>query len=104
VPATVSTYGPDNGQSMRVTSARGDLTGQREMALVGDEGRPVGEARCTQTFRFSPDLPPSKKPTMLLCWRITKSKSVYVITTKPNGTPSEPETVTMLNKEWSKLG
>src|SRR5262245_20140734 len=34
--------------TLRVVTARGDLTGQEELAWVVDGGHPVGEARCTQ--------------------------------------------------------
>lgn len=104
VPATVQTYGADNGQTMRVVTARGDLTGQREMAWAADSGHRVGDAWCTQNFRFSPDRPASVRPTMLLCWRTSAHRSAYVVTVNPTGKPSEQDTVAVINREWSKLG
>ncbi|GAA0916867.1 hypothetical protein GCM10009557_89070 [Virgisporangium ochraceum] len=88
---------------MRVVTARGDLTGQREMAWAADDGHRVGNAWCTQNFQFSPDRPASVRPTMLLCWRISDQRSVYVVTVDPSGKPSENDTVAAIDREWAKL-
>jgi hypothetical protein len=35
------------GGTMRITTAKGDLTGQKDQLMAGDAGVPVGAARCT---------------------------------------------------------
>jgi hypothetical protein len=103
VPVKESTVSK-NGQTMRVVSARGDLTGQRELTWAADAGHQVGAARCTQNFQFSPDSPAAVRPTMLLCWRTSALKSVYVIDVNPKGRPSEADTTAALTWEWYRLG
>ena len=89
---------------MRIVTARADLTGQREMVLAADAGHAVGDISCTQNFRFSQDIPPKIRPTMLLCWRMSAQRSVYIITINTKGKPSQRETVAAINREWAKLG
>jgi len=103
IPVNESTVTRD-GRTLRIVSARADLTGQRELTWAADTGHPVGSARCTQNFQFSPNSPAGVRPTMLLCWRTSAHKSVYVIETNPGGRPSESEAVAALNHEWFRLG
>src|SRR5437763_507008 len=93
-----------NGQTLRVVSARADLTGQRELTWAADAGHQVGTARCTQNFQFSPDSPAAIRPTMLLCWRTSTQKSVYVIEVNLKGRPSEADATGTLTWEWYRLG
>jgi hypothetical protein len=87
----------DGRQTLRVVSADGDLTGQQEMVLVGDEGTPVGSVRCTQNFRFSRDAPAETKPTMMICWWITPTRSVYALAVDRTGSaPSAATTAAVV--------
>ncbi|MCY1145361.1 hypothetical protein OWR29_45795 [Actinoplanes sp. Pm04-4] len=93
-----------SGGMMRIYSAKGDLSNQREMLWAADEGEPAGDARCTQKFRFAQNATPAVRPSMLLCWRITDSRSVVVLTTAKKGTPSIPQSVKAIDTQWNKVG
>ncbi|WP_328460488.1 hypothetical protein OHA21_29950 [Actinoplanes sp. NBC_00393] len=93
-----------DGETLRVVSAKYDLTGQREMLWAADKGHKVGDASCTQRFRFSNDTKPTERPSMLLCWRTSEAKSVVTVAVTKEGRPSEEKTVAALQKEWMKLG
>lgn len=92
------------GGTLKVVSAKSDLTGQRELGIVADDGRAVGEARCTQNVRFSAEAPAVEKPTMLICWRTSAGRSVYTVSVVRTGRPSAETAVAALNKRWAKLG
>jgi hypothetical protein len=91
-------------RTLRLVTAHADLTGQRELAWAADEGRVVGSSRCTQNFRLNPNDPAVVRPTMLLCWRISKTKSVYTVAVDLAGKPSEKDSVATIDKAWSSLG
>jgi len=105
VVPTVTTSGSlkRDRRTMRVITARGDLTGQRELAWAADEGRAVGNARCTQNFRFNPGASVGERPTMLLCWRTSSDRSVYTVAVDLDGRPSTSDSVAAIDKAWSKL-
>ena len=105
-PVTVTTTGslPKDHHTMRIVSAHADLTGQRELAWAADSGHPVGAARCTQNFRFNPQSPAGIRPTMLMCWRTSQAKSVYVISVDLDHKPSEQAATAVLSQTWNKLG
>jgi hypothetical protein len=93
-----------SGGTMRVTSARYDLTGQRELLWAADGGTAVGEARCTQNFHFTNAKKPRIRPTMLMCWRTSPAKSVITIAVVKQGRPSTATSVEALDAEWARLG
>jgi hypothetical protein len=95
---------PKDGHTLHVWSARADLSAQREMTLAGDAGQPVGKARCTQKFRFTEGSAPVEKPTALLCWRFTPSKSVYLLAVDIRHRPSKKAAAATINKVWKKMG
>ena len=92
------------GGTLKVVSAKQDLTGQRELSIVADKGRAVGEARCTQEIRFADSAESVEKPSMLICWRTSAGRSVYTVAVVPKGRPSADKSVAALEKQWSKLG
>ena len=92
------------GGTMRVISAKSDLSGQQEMLWAADQGKPAGSARCTQNFRFAQNDKPAVRPTMLLCWRITDERSVVVLSVAPNGAPAQTQTLNALDTQWDRLG
>jgi hypothetical protein len=94
----------DDKATLKVVSARQDLTGQRELSWAADEGKLVGKVRCTQKVRFAEGAPAVEKPTLLLCWRTSEAKSVYTLAVNLTGKPSTKRSVTAVNKEWKKLG
>jgi hypothetical protein len=105
VAPTVTNIGSlqTDGLTMRVVSAKYDLTGQRELAWAADGGEPVGAARCTQNFRFSNTGTPQERPTMLLCWHTSAGKSVLTVAVTKSGRPSRSASVAAIDKAWSAL-
>lgn len=91
-------------RTMKVVSARTDLTGQRELAWIADAGEVVGTARCTRKFRIGAKTEPTERPTMLLCWRTSATRSAYTLAVDIDKRPSETVSVEALNKAWEKLG
>ncbi|WP_148308129.1 hypothetical protein [Actinoplanes friuliensis] len=100
------TYGSvrTTGETLKVYSAKDDLTGQKELAWVADGGESVGDARCTQKIRVSPDAPAKERPTLLLCWRTSETKSVYTVSVSVHGVPSKKKSVAAITKEWRLMG
>ena len=102
---TETQSGSLNGSgTLKVVSARADLTGQRELGIVADEGVAVGNARCTQNVRFSAGAPAQEKPTLMICWRTSAQKSVYTVSAVKSGRPSAATAVAALDRQWTKLG
>jgi hypothetical protein len=102
---TVKTFGSvqKNRRTLRVMSARQDLSGQRELGWVADDGVPVGDARCSQNFRLSTGVPVTEKSSLLVCWRLSKKKSVYTVAVTIGARPSKAESVAAIDKAWSRL-
>jgi hypothetical protein len=101
---TVTNSGsPGDSTTLRVISARGDLTGQRELAWVADDGTKAGDARCSQTIQLSPDTKPARKPTLLICWRTSATRSVVTVMVNLAGHPSTKASVAALDKRWAAL-
>jgi hypothetical protein len=90
--------------TVRVQSARFDLTGQRDLSMAGDSGRPYGTARCTQNMRFPDDPNVREVPSMLLCWRTSLNRSVVTMAVAASGRPSAARSIQLLDQEWVKLG
>jgi len=92
-----------DGATLRVVSARGDLTGLRELALLADGGVAVGDAHCGQNFRFTAGAPAVEKPTMMICWRTSPERSVYTVAVSKTGRPSAEAGVAAITEQWIKL-
>jgi hypothetical protein len=95
---------PVDRHTMRVVTARGNLTGQRELAWVADTGQPVGDARCTQNFKIGPGGKPRVRPTMLICWRTSADRSVYTVLVDIEHPPSKQASVQAIDEAWTRLG
>ena len=105
VTVTDSGSMPKDHHTLRVVSARKDLTGYHELGWAADSGHAVGAARCTQNFRIGgPNVPARVRPTMLLCWRTSQTRSVYVLAVDIDRKPSEQTAVATITKVWAKLG
>ncbi len=63
-----------------------------------------GDAECTKTIRLSPDVPPRERPTLLLCWRLSGTRSVYTVAVDMDGKPDPEESLVALEKRWATLG
>jgi hypothetical protein len=106
ITATVTTSGsmPQLHHTLRVVSARANLTGRRELAWAADTGHAVGDARCTQNFRFNPYSSARLRPTLLLCWRASAGKTVYTVAVDVDHRPSERASVAVIDRAWKSLG
>jgi len=109
-PAANAVMGPvnerntaDKSGSLRIITAQHDLSGQREMLWAADDGKPAGNARCTDKFHFSNAQKPEVLPTMLMCWRTAAAKSVVVIKVTYHGRPAARDTAAVVDREWAKL-
>jgi hypothetical protein len=94
---------PKDHQTLTVVYAKGDLTGHRELTWVADGGHAVGSARCSQKFRVGPTGVPAVRPTMLICWHTSATRSVYTVLVDLDHAPSERESVATISRIWSTL-
>jgi hypothetical protein len=90
--------------TIRVVSAKFDLTGQQEMLIAADRGRPVGDARCTHRLHFSNADEPREIPNVLLCFRTSATRSVVTLAIGKKVSPSAATSTAVLAREWAKLG
>jgi hypothetical protein len=90
--------------TVRVISARGDLTGQRELAWAADDGVAYHDAHCTQRLKFANNGTAETKPTVMMCWRTSATKSVVTVLVRPHGKPSMADAVTVLDRRWAAMG
>jgi hypothetical protein len=104
VMATASGDVQKDHKTIKVVTSHSDLTGQGELAWAADAGHAVDGAKCTQNFRFNPGSKVGERPTMLLCWRTSATKSVYTLAVDVDRRPSEKDSVAALDKAWQKLG
>jgi hypothetical protein len=94
----------NDGGTMRVVTAHGDLTGLRELAWVAGGVTVHGDVRCTQTFRFANQAKPTRQPTLLLCWKTSPTRSVVTAQVRTDGHPSVSRSTAVIAREWRKLG
>lgn len=88
--------------TLRIISADFDLTGQRVLAWAADRGKAVSRSvRCTQNLKFAGDPAPSIRPTVLLCWRTSATRSVATFLTDSAGHPSVARSVQVIDREWT---
>jgi len=90
--------------SLRIITAKFDLSGQRELLWAADRGEAVGDSHCTQNFHFSHNTKPAIRPNLLLCWRTSAERSVATVLVDQKGKPSIAESVQIIDREWAKLG
>lgn len=90
-------------QRIQVVYARGDLTGQKQLAWVVDDGEPFRDASCTHKTQLSDAKTPTVRPNLLLCWRTSATKSVYTLTIDLDGHPSKADSVAALDKQWNLM-
>ena len=91
------------GGTVRIVSAKGDLTGQRELSWVAGGISKYQGADCSQTFRFSSNPKPTVKPNLLMCWRTSAEKSVVAVVVDANGKPSKEKAVSALEQRWQSM-
>ncbi len=92
-----------SGGTLRTVSARGDLTGQRELAWAADDGVKYGDAHCTQKLKFANNTTPSVRPTLMLCWRTSATRSVAVVLVRTQGKPTMAAAVSALDRRWAQM-
>jgi hypothetical protein len=89
--------------TIRITSAKADLTGQQDQLMAADSGAPAGDARCTQKVHFSNSAAARTIPNLLLCWRTSANRSVVTLAVAKNGHPSTASSTAVIDREWAKL-
>jgi hypothetical protein len=104
VTATDSGSLKKDGTTLRLVSARGDLTGQRELGWVAGDAKRYGDATCSQTMQFANNEQPKKIANLLICWRTSATRSVATVMVNVNGHPSRAASVAALDKRWKELG
>lgn len=82
--------------SIRVTTAKSDLT---DLLPAADGGSPAGHSRCSRNLLGGPPA-----PARLLCWRTSADRSVITLATATTGRPSTAVSLTVLDREWARLG
>lgn len=90
--------------TIRISTARADLSGQDDQLLAADNGTAVGHARCTDKVRFSAGAASRAVPSLLLCWRTSAKRSVVTLAVAKKGSPSAAASAITIDREWSKLG
>jgi hypothetical protein len=90
--------------TIRVVTAKFDLTGQQEMLIAADRGRPVGDARCTNRVHFTNAAAPREIPNLLLCFRTSATRSVVTLAVGKKGSPSAAASAAVIAREWARLG
>jgi hypothetical protein len=90
--------------TVRVTTARHDLTDSSALLPAGNRGKSVGDGvKCTNKVRFTQDAPATERPTLLVCWRTSSKRSVVTMMATPQGVPSAAPNISIINREWAKL-
>jgi hypothetical protein len=87
---------------MKVYTARGDASGERELQWAV-KPYPVGNAQCTRTLKVNDHAEAKERTTMIMCWRLSSRKSVYVISVDVRQPPTEQEAMAALNGAWDKM-
>lgn len=96
------TYTSENKRrTVKIVVGRTDLTGKLELAWPVDEGRKVGEARCTSNVKLTATGKPGVRKTMLVCWRTSKTLSAYSVIIDFDRTPKDSEGVDALMEGWN---
>jgi hypothetical protein len=91
--------------TVRISSARFDLTGQSDLRYAADEGDAAGYGvYCTNRVRFDADEPVVEKAGLLLCWRTSDVRSVVTMAVAVQGTPDRQDSVGIIEQEWAALG
>ncbi|GAA4590280.1 hypothetical protein BJY16_009184 [Actinoplanes octamycinicus] len=89
--------------SIRITTARYDLTGQGRLALVADQGTMAGSAHCTNRVRPAAGATATERPNLLLCWRTSPTRSVVTLAVNRSGRPAASGSVAVIEREWAAL-
>ncbi len=92
-----------DGGTMRVITAPGDLTGQRELAWVAGGISEHGTVKCSQTFKLANESKAEMRRNLLVCWRTSARKSVITAAVDLEGDPSTSESAAVIEREWAKL-
>jgi hypothetical protein len=89
--------------SLRVVTARGDLTGQNVLLWAADSGKVRGHVACTQDVKFANNAVPGVRPNLLLCWRTSATRSVATVLVDYGGHPSARKSRKVIAREWARL-
>jgi hypothetical protein len=92
--------GPD-GTTIRVVSARYDLTSRGSMLWAADDGQAIADVRCTQNLLV--DAKAQVRPGMMLCWRASAGRSVVAVATSVYGRPPASSISAAIDRAWRRL-
>lgn len=101
-PITVANEAGPDGTTIRVVSARYDVTARGAMLWAADEGLPIANARCTQNLLVNGRA--QVRPGMMLCWRASPGRSVVAVATSKYGRPAAALSAAAIERAWSHLG
>lgn len=86
-PVLARMYGPGGAaRSIRLVAARTDLTGKLDLAWAADTGTLLGNVHCTNNLVLAEGTAPRERPTVMLCWRTSRSASAYSLIVDPTAT------------------
>jgi hypothetical protein len=88
---------------LRITTARADLTDQKDQRMAADQGTKIGDVNCTQHFHFAANVKPKVIPNMMICWRLSARRSVVTLGVTHVGKPSPLTYASIIHREWAKL-
>jgi hypothetical protein len=105
-PSALTTYGEVKATVVNVVATRADLTGKVDLHFAGDNGRLVGNTRCTRNVVLREagedmDKPGSPLRNKMLCWRTSKQLSISVfVLIRP---PAEEDLAAAVDSLWNTL-
>ena len=99
-PVTVRNEVTPEGANVRVVSARYDLSERWKALWAADQGKLIGNVRCTKNFRSDESMA-LIRPGLMMCWRMSPAKSVIAIAT---GRPQEIYGAAVVDREWASMG
>ena len=99
---TVTNEAAPDGSVVRVIAARYDLTARGTSLWAADSGHAINGAHCTQNLLV--DKTPQVRPSMMLCWRTSPTRSVITVATSTKGRPAASVSADVLDRTWRGLG
>ncbi|KUL32657.1 hypothetical protein [Actinoplanes awajinensis] len=90
--------------TVRVSSARFDLSDKGDRRLAADQGRLVADGvHCTNRVRFEEGETAVVRDGLLLCWRTSDQRSVVTMAIVKQGVPDTADSVAVIEREWAAL-
>ena len=107
-PVAGASYGTIRTRFVNVVAARADLTGKQDVRMAGDEGRLIGNTRCTEAVVMraenQDDTPAAQLTPLtgkLLCWRTSPQLSVTAFALAEP--PAAEQLAAAVDQLWTSL-